>query len=198
MTIHNGVNIIPIMMNEVKFMKLSTKEMILVSLFTSLTAIGAFLSIPIGEVSITLQSMFSLLSGLLLGPKLGSMSQGLYIILGLLGVRIFSNFSGGPHYIFKPSFGFLIGFIFASYIVGKITYKKSNLSFGNFLSASLIGTFVIYIFGIPYMYFTLNYISGTGVGFLTVLKTGCLIFIPGDLIKAIITSFLASKLVNRI
>lgn len=198
LTTHIIINIIPIIMNEVKSMKLSTKEMILVSLFTSLTAIGAFLSIPIGEVPITLQSMFCLLSGLLLGPKLGSMSQGLYVMLGLFGVRIFAGFSGGPQYIFKPSFGFLVGFIFASYIAGKITYKKPYSSFRSFLSANLIGTFVIYVFGIPYMYFVLNYLSGAEIGFLTILKTGCLIFIPGDLIKAIITSFVASKLIYRI
>lgn len=198
LTIYNMIYIIPIIMNEVKLMKLSTKEMILVSLFTSLTAIGAFLSIPIGEVPITLQSMFSLLSGFLLGPKLGSMSQGLYVMLGLFGVRIFAGFSGGPQYIFKPSFGFLIGFIFASHIVGKLTYKKPYSGFRSFLLASLIGTFVIYAFGIPYMYFSLNYISGVEMDLLTVLKTGCLVFIPGDLIKAIITSFVASKLVHRI
>ena len=179
-------------------MRLSVREMVLVSLFTSLTAIGAFLSIPIGEVSITLQSMFCLLSGLLLGPKLGSISQGLYVFLGLIGIRIFANFSGGPQYIFKPSFGFLIGFIFASYVVGKVTYSKKNLSFKRIFLSCLLGTFIIYLFGVPYMYFVLNYIVGKKMGLLTVLRIGCFIFIPGDLVKAIISSFIAHKLANRI
>ncbi|NLY76921.1 MAG: biotin transporter BioY [Tissierellia bacterium] len=179
-------------------MKVKTKEMILVSLFTSLTAIGAFLSIPLGEVPITLQSMFSLLSGMLLGPKLGSLSQGLYILLGLLGVRIFSNFSGGPQHIFKPSFGFLIGFIIASYVVGKMTYKRASLGFKRIFIASLLGTFIIYLIGIPYMYFIFNYVVGKELGLLTVLKIGCLIFIPGDIIKAIVASFVASKLAKRV
>lgn len=179
-------------------MKLSTREMILVSLFTALTAIGAFLSIPVGQVPITLQSLFTLLSGLLLGPKLGAISQGLYVLLGLLGVRIFANFTGGFQYIFKPSFGFLIGFIFASFIVGKMTYKKPSLDFKSFFIASLVGTFVVYIFGVPYMYFILNYISGIEMGFWTALKTGCLIFLPGDLLKAVVASLVASQLNNRI
>lgn len=179
-------------------MKLSIREMVIVSLFTSLTAIGAFLSIPIGEVSITLQSMFSLLSGLLLGPKLGCISQGLYVLLGLIGIRIFANFSGGPQHIFKPSFGFLIGFIFASYVVGKLTYKRQSLSFKRIFLSTLFGTFIIYLCGVPYMYFVLNHIMGKGMDFLTVLKIGCLIFIPGELIKAVVASFVAHKLANRI
>ncbi len=179
-------------------MKLSTKEMVLISLFTALTAIGAFLSIPLGQVPITLQSLFTLLSGLLLGPRLGSMSQGLYLLLGLLGVRIFANFTGGFQYIFRPSFGFLVGFIFASLIVGKMTYKRPSLSFKRFFIASLLGTLVIYLFGVPYMYLILNYISGVEMSFLTALKTGCLIFLPGDLLKAAVASFVASQLNNRI
>lgn len=182
----------------VKQMKISTREMILVSLFMALTAIGAFLSIPIGDVPITLQSMFCLLSGFLLGPKLGSLSQALYVLLGLSGVRIFASFTGGPQSIFKPSFGFLIGFIFASYIVGKIVYRNNFFDSRRILYASLLGTFVIYLFGIPYMYLILNLVLGRSIDFLTVLKTGCLLFIPGDLFKAVLASFVASKLVNRV
>src|SRR5690606_41849153 len=104
-------------------MKISTKEMVLTSLFTALTAVGAFLSIPVGSVPITLQSLFVVLSGLLLGPKLGALSQLIYVLLGLSGVRIFAGFSGGPQTVFTPSFGFLIGFIFAAFIVGRIVHR---------------------------------------------------------------------------
>lgn len=179
-------------------MKLSTKDMVLTSLFTALTAIGAFLSIPIGEISISLQSMFSLLAGLLLGPKLGSLSQALYVVLGLLGFRIFTNFTGGPQSIFKPSFGFIIGFIIASYIVGKIVYENKYTDFKRIFLTSLLGTVIIYLCGLPYMYVILNFILGTEIDFLTVIKTGCLIFIPGDLLKAILSSFVASRLINVI
>lgn len=185
-------------MDEVILMKLSTKEMILTSLFTALTAIGAFISIPIGDVPITLQSMFSLLAGLLLGSKLGALSQVIYIILGLSGIRIFANFSGGPQYIFKPSFGFMIGFVFASFIVGKMTENNPNLNFKKIFLINLIGTIVIYICGVPYMYVVLNHLLNIKMGFMEALKAGFLIFIPGDLLKAILSSFLASKLIKRI
>lgn len=179
-------------------MNLSTKEMILTSLFTALTAIGAFLSIPIGDVPITLQSMFVILSGLLLGPKLGALSQIVYVLLGLSGVRIFAGFSGGPQTIFKPSFGFLIGFIFAGYIVGRIAHNKKSINFRQILLATIIGTFVIYLFGVPYMYLILNNILDTPISFSMALKTGFIIFLPGDILKTILSSLVALKIYSRI
>ena len=179
-------------------MKITIKEMVLISLFTSLTAIGAFLSIPLGNVPITLQNMFTILAGLLLGPKLGSLSQLVYVLLGLSGVRIFAGFSGGPESIFKPSFGFLIGFIFAAYVVGKITHGRKSTDFKRILLASLAGIFVIYLFGLPYMYIILNSVMGKAISMSTAIKTGCLIFLPGDMLKAILSSLVASKVVTKI
>ncbi|NLJ99303.1 MAG: biotin transporter BioY [Tissierellia bacterium] len=179
-------------------MKLSIKEMILVSLFTALTAIGAFLSIPIGDVPITLQSMFALLAGLLLGPKLGSLSQLIYILLGLSGVRIFAGFSGGPQAMLKPSFGFLIGFIFAAFVVGKITHEEEFVSLKRIFFATLAGTFIIYLFGIPYMYLIFNNVMNKALSFSMAIKTGCLVFLPGDIVKAIVSSLVAFRVLRRI
>ena len=179
-------------------MKITTKEMILISLFTALTAIGAFLSIPLGDVPITLQSMFTILAGLLLGPKLGALSQIVYVLLGLSGMRIFAGFSGGPQCIFKPSFGFLIGFIFAAYVVGKISHGGKSIGFKRIFLATLAGTFVIYLFGLPYMYIILNNVMGKAVPMSTAIKTGYLIFLPGDMLKAILSSLVASRVVTKI
>lgn len=178
-------------------MKITVKEMILISLFAALTAIGAFISIPIGSIPITLQSLFTILAGLLLGPKLGSLSQIIYILLGLSGARIFGNFSGGPQSILTPSFGFLVGFIFAAYIVGKITYYNKYISFKHLLLASFAGTFIIYLFGIPYMHIVLNKVMGQKFTLVQTLKAGCLIFLPGDILKAFISSSIAFKIKKR-
>ena len=72
-------------------MKISAKELSLISMFTALTAIGAFISFPVGPVPITLQSLFVILSGLVLGSKLGALSQLVYILLGLVGIPIFAG-----------------------------------------------------------------------------------------------------------
>lgn len=178
-------------------MKITTKEMILISLFTALTAIGAFLSIPLGNVAITLQSLFTILSGLLLGAKLGSLSQVIYILLGVSGMRIFANFSGGPQSVLTPSFGFLIGFIFAAYLVGKIAHYNGEISFEKTLLASFMGTLIIYLFGIPYMYIVLNKVLAQPFTFFQTLKAGCLIFLPGDILKAILSASIAFKIMKR-
>lgn len=67
--------------------KLSTKSLILCSLFAALIAVGAFIKIPIPVVPFTLQVLFTTLAGLLLGPKLGAISVGIYLLIGLIGDR---------------------------------------------------------------------------------------------------------------
>lgn len=176
-------------------MKISTKEMVLVSLFTALTAVGAFLSIPIGNVPISLQSLFTMMSGLILGSKLGALSQLIYVLLGLSGVKIFAGFSGGPQTIFSPSFGFLIGFIFAAYIVGKIGNDDGEISFSKMLLASIVGTIVIYASGIPYLHMIMNKVLGKQLSWDVALKTGCTIFLPGDLLKCFFSTLVATKVV---
>lgn len=173
-------------------MKFKIKEIVLVALFAGLTAVGAFISIPLGPVPITLQTLFVILGGVLLGAKLGALAQIVYILLGLIGLPIFSGFTGGPQAIVRPSFGFLIGFIFAAFIVGKIV-ERDNSRFKIWLAAT-VGTIVIYIFGLPYMYYILNVALGKGLPFTTILKTGLLLFIPGDIIKLILASVVGVKI----
>ncbi len=174
-------------------MKLTIKEMTLAAMFAALTSIGAFISIPLGEIPVTLQSLFVLLSGLILGPKLGALSQLIYLILGLVGLPIFAGFTGGLQSIMKASFGFIIGFVFASYIVGKIAHlKKENSSLLIWL-ASLVGTIVTYLFGLPYMYYILNTVLGKGLSFNAIFNMGFLLFLPGDILKLIVASLVAVK-----
>ncbi len=176
-------------------MKLTTKEMTLVAMFTGLTAMGAFISIPLGEVPITLQTLFVILSGLILGPKLGALSQIVYLVLGLVGVPIFAGFSGGPQSIMKPSFGFIIGFIFAAYIAGQIAYSSKRVSAIRIWTASLTASIVIYLFGLPYMYYILNMVMAKGLSFNAIMQMGMILFLPGDFLKFAVSSFAAIKII---
>lgn len=175
-------------------MKITTKEMVLVSIFTALTAIGASISIPMGEVPITMQTLFVLMSGIILGPKLAVLSQITYLILGLIGIPIFAGFTGGIQSIMKPSFGFILGFVFAAYIVGKIANPAKAFSSKRIWIACLAGTIVIYLVGLPYMYYVLNIIMVKGLSFSAVLQMGCILFLPGDLIKLALASTISIKL----
>lgn len=174
-------------------MKISTKEMALVSLFTALTAIGAGISIPLGTVPITMQSIFVILSGIILGPKLGALSQIVYVVLGLIGLPVFANFTGGLQSILKPSFGFIIGFIFASYIAGKISHSDGMVSKSKIWMASITSSIVIYMIGLPYMYYIINIAMSKRMSFEVILKTGFLIFLPGDILKFIVASLISIK-----
>lgn len=176
-------------------MKISTREMVLVALFAALTAVGAFIQIPIGAVPITLQVLFTALAGVMLGARLGAMSQLLYVIIGLIGVPIFAGGTGGVAVIAKPSFGFLLGFIVASYVIGKIAQVNSKPSFVRLMTASIIGVIVIYAVGIPYLHFIINNVMGKKITFMAALKSYCFVFIPGDLLKCIVASALGVKVV---
>ena len=175
-------------------MKIKTRDMILVALFASLSAIGAFIKIPIGPAPISLQLLFVALSGIILGSKLGALSQIIYVLLGLIGLPVFTE-GGGITYIFKPSFGYLLGFILASYIIGKIIETNKEISFIKILITSITGSLLVYLIGVPYMYFIVNNVMHVSMSLNKTLQVGFIVFLPGDLIKCIIVAFLSVKII---
>lgn len=175
-------------------MNIKTKDMILVALFAALTAVGAFISIPVGPVPISLQTMFVLFSGMILGSKLGALSQIVYLIIGLVGIPVFAGGNAGLAAVMRPSFGYAIGFILGAYICGKIVESRFSNNVFKFIIASLLGTLAIYLIGIPYLYFVLKIVSHKTLGFYTLMKTGLIIFIPGDLVKCVTASLISYKI----
>jgi len=178
-------------------LKLSIQDITQIGMFTALTAIGAFISIPVGPVPITMQSFFVLLSGVILGSRKAMLSQIVYLLLGLAGLPIFAGFSGGLQTIIKPSFGFLLGYIVAAYCVGKITEKKSSTTKHISLSV-LAGTIIIYAVGLPYMYYVLNIMLSKNMNIMQILQMGMLLFIPGDTLKAITAVFVGRRLQGKL
>ena len=112
-------------------MKLKTKELTTCALFAALIAVGAFIKIdiplPMYTMHFTLQWFFVLMAGFLLGAKLAPISVIVYLCIGLVGVPVFAA-GGGPTYILRPGFGFLLGFVLAAFLIGAITekLKKTN------------------------------------------------------------------------
>lgn len=173
-----------------------TKNMILVAFFAALTAIGAKIEIPLPFIPITLQVLFVFMAGLLLGKKLGALSQVLYVGMGLIGLPIFAK-GGGPGYVFKPSFGYMIGFILAAFVIGLIVENRA-LSFKQAFLASIVGLLVIYACGVPYLYYILNNIMGVNITPYGAVKAGMLTFLPGDIIKILVAAFLTPQIHRRI
>ncbi len=174
-------------------MKMTIKEMCLVSLFTALAAAGAFIKVPIPVIPFTLQILFTTLAGALLGARLGALSVGLYIILGLMGLPIFAN-GGGIAYIFKPTFGYLIGFCVGAYVTGKIAHATKNPSFKRLLCANLVGILCVYAVGLIYFYGISNFYLGKPIGWWPLFLSGFLIPIPGDLVLCGIATIIADRL----
>lgn len=178
-------------------MKQKVHDIILIALFAALTAVGAFIKIPLPHIPLTLQTLMVMFAGLVLGSHRGAMSQLLYLLIGLTGIPIFAQ-GGGPGYIFQPSFGFLIGFIPGAYLIGKIAEGKENLSLPRALTALLCGQLIIYLFGLSYLYLNLNFIIHRPVSFYATVKIGLLVFIPGDILKIILASLVVPPIRQRL
>jgi biotin transport system substrate-specific component len=169
------------------------RDTVFIALFAALTAVGAFIKIPIPHVPFTLQTLMVMFAGLLLGSRRGALSQVLYLSLGLMGLPIFAQ-GGGPAYILQPSFGFLIGFIAGAYTIGKVLEENTNLTLSRTLFALVLGQGVIYLFGLSYLYLNLNFILKKPISFSSVFAIGFLIFIPGDVLKTIIAALLMAPI----
>lgn len=156
-----------------------------VALFASLTAVGAQVSLPIGEVPITLQVLFVLLTGFLLKPDLALLSQLLYLFLGALGFPVFAGFRGGIAHLYGPTAGYLWAFPLASFVVSYFCYNRSGYVI-KALSA-LGGIALIYLLGWVRLglFFNGNFIKAFQVGVLP--------FIGIDVLKAMIAVAIAEK-----
>lgn len=172
-------------------MRSKTAWLILAALFTALTALGAFLKIPVGLAAVSLQSLITALAGLLLGAKWGALSQAAYVILGLVGLPIFA-LGGGPGYVLQPSFGFVLALIPAAWVIGAAAEREPSAI--RCVAACLLGECVIYLVGVPYLYLILNAYLGQDVPLGTVVRTGMLIYLPGDGVKILATVLLAGPL----
>ena len=104
-------------------MKLKTKELVICSIFASLTAILTQISIPLPAVPLTMQVFAVALCGLVLGKRLGFISQIIYVLLGTIGLPVFAQFSGGIGIILGPTGGFILSFPIIAFIVGYFSEK---------------------------------------------------------------------------
>ena len=171
-----------------------TKNLILCALFVALIAVGAFIKIPVPVVPFTLQFLFTMLAGLLLGGKWGCVSVCVYIAMGLLGLPVFTE-GGGFGYVLKPSFGYIIGFAVAAYVTGVIANKVSKPSYKRLLSATFIGLAIVYIFGMVYYYIISNFFIGAPIGLWPLFLYCFILAVPGDILLCILGSVIAKRMI---
>ena len=172
--------------------RLSTRGMIYASLFGALTAMGALVSIPLQPVPVTLQTLFLYLAGSLLGGSLGALSQLIYLVLGVIGLPVFSGGKAGLGVFLGPTGGYLIGFVAGAFVTGKIVRWRDNPGLVWVVFAMLAGTAAVYALGVLQLVL---------VGRLPVEKAaavGVLPFLPGDALKIAAASVITLKVRDRI
>jgi biotin transport system substrate-specific component len=160
------------------------RMVVLASLMAALTAVGAYIHVPIGPVPIVLSTLFVILSGLLLGSRWGVTSMGLYLLVGVIGIPVFAGGKGGLAHFFGPTGGYLLGYVLASWVTGFISEKSRGLLILDIL-AVLVGSLVIYGLGVPWLKMIAQ------MSWTKTLIIGMVPFLIGDAIKAAVAVVLA-------
>lgn len=159
------------------------------ALFVALMAAAAFIQIPFPLVPLTFQTVVSVLAGLLLGAKKGTISMVVYMLIGLIGLPVFTA-GGGIYYVLKPSFGYILGFIAAAATAGLIA-GRAGLPFWRYILAAISAFLANYAVGIPYCMVAAHFL---GVENLTnLLVVGNLIYMPKDAALCVLAAILARK-----
>ena len=175
-----------------------TQDVAVCGLFTALIAVGAFIKIviPVGAdtMNFTLQWLFVLLAGLLLGSKRAFRSVAVYLITGLIGFPIFAR-GGGPAYLLRPTFGFLLGFALAAWAIGFLCEKLRPAKSITWFFTTLAGFVLYYGMGILYFYLITHLLaSQTPVGIGVIFGVYCLPTMLPDLMLCVLAVMLAGRL----
>ncbi|NOX24204.1 MAG: biotin transporter BioY [Actinobacteria bacterium] len=152
--------------------------------------------IPLGftPVPITGQTLAVLLAGGVLGANAGAASQALYVVMGAVGLPFFADAKGGWTVATGSTAGYLVGFVVAAWLVGRLAERDQDRSVSTALGAFLLGSVTIYLFGVPWL------ANVIGANWNRAAELGAYPFIAGDLVKVAIAGSLlpmAWRLVDR-
>jgi biotin transport system substrate-specific component len=162
------------------------------AVFAALISVGAFIKLPMPPVPITMQMLFTFLAVLLLGKRAGTLSVCLYILIGLLGLPVFS-FGGGFNSFLQPSFGYIIGFALGNFFSGLVIEKFRMKTLKAYFSALIFNIFIVYVTGISYLCLIMTLYLDKELILSRILVDSFLVFIPGDLLKAFVASLVAVR-----
>ena len=169
--------------------KIRTKQMVLIALMTAVTCVLGPLSIPLpfSPVPISLTNFAIFLAIFVLGMKSGTISFIIYLLLGAIGVPVFSSFRGGLQVLAGPTGGYLIGFIFLALIMG-FALDHFDRKLVPTIIGMIIGMAVCYTFGTVWLAKLLS------LSFKEGLMMGVIPYLPGDAAKIIIAAIVGPKL----
>jgi len=166
--------------------------MVYASMFGALTAVGAYIVIPLPPVPVTMQTLFVDLAGTLLGGYLGALSQVVYILLGVIGLPVFAGGKAGAGVLFGPTGGYLIGFVVGAFVMGKLTSLRRKPGLWWLMGSMAVGIAIVYILGLAQLMVVakLSLAKAVAVGLLPPL--------PGDAAKIVVAGLIGRKVRERI
>ena len=171
------------------------KNIVLMALFAALTCVLAPLSVPIGPVPISLTNLVIYFSVFILGWQRATITYIVYLLLGMVGLPVFSNFEGGIGKLAGPTGGYLIGFILMAIICGLFNLIQSDKVWLKYVFSFLgmvMGTAVACAFGTAWFCFS------TGTGLFAALLICVFPFIIGDLVKIVVALVAAPPIATQI
>jgi biotin transport system substrate-specific component len=171
--------------------KINTRQLALIAVMTAVTCVLGPFSLPIGLVPISLTNLAIYIAIYALGQKRGTISYIVYLLIGLIGFPVLSGFSGGFDKLVGPTGGYLIGFIFMAFISGIFIDKFTDKIYMCFLGM-ILGTIVTYLLGTTW----LSYVAK--IPFNSALYIGVIPFIPGDVIKILVSALIGPKIRKRL
>lgn len=167
-------------------------------MFVALMVVGAKINIvlPIGTgVTVSLQILFAVMAGLLLGARDGFISVFIYLLIGLLGLPVYAH-GGGLWYALKPTYGFIIGFVSAAFLAGLLKQALKKRTLVRFLIAGEIGMLSYYVWGLFYFFLMSNFLlkDAQPIGFKELMTVWFLSTVWIDAIIAGLASVIAYRL----
>ena len=167
------------------------RNMALCALFAALLAVCAWISIPMGDVAITMQTFGIFLTLGVLGGKRGTVAISIYLLLGIVGLPVFSGFQGGIGALLSVTGGYIAGFWATALIYWLITALGRNQEIFRLLGM-VVGLLVCYLFGT--LWFRFGYLSYGGLSFGAVLLKCVVPYLLPDAAKLIIAWLLSRRL----
>lgn len=170
-----------------------SKNLVFTALFAAISAVSGFIAVPIPgtPIPIVLQNMMVVLSGMLLGPLLGTASTVLFIVSGLLGLPVLSGGTGGFAKLMGPTGGFIIGYAFSSLASGLVAGRPAvgkKISIVRTIIAAVLGFFIMYVPGV------LHFMRSLDKTFSETMALCVLPYLPGDAVKTVLCVILAKAL----
>jgi biotin transport system substrate-specific component len=164
-----------------------------ISLFATLIAVSGYIAIPLpfSTVPVTAQTLAVMLAGGLLPVGHAAASIVVFLLMGAIGLPVFSGGAAGLGIIIGKTGGYLIGFLAGAVFISACKGKRPG--FIKLLTVNAIGgILIVYVFGVMW----LNYVTGMGMSKAVIF--GALPFIPGDIVKIVIAAILTGRLAKHI